>query len=203
MAYNPRDHYFKQAKKDGYLARSAYKLEEIQKKYRVIRQGDKVLDLGCAPGSWSQLTLKLIGGKGFLRGIDLTAVTLKAPNAEFVQKDIFAMPIEEFAEAPYDVVISDMAPNTTGIMIRDQAQSEELCMKVLELCDQVLKPRGNMVMKLFQGGGSKDVEKAVRIRFDKIQQLKPQSTRKESKEIFVIGIGYKKPPTAPVATTLK
>jgi len=192
MSFNPQDHYFKKAKKEGFLARSAYKLEEIQKKYRVIRAHDTVLDLGCAPGSWSQVTLKIIGSKGRLRGIDLTAVTLKAPNAEFVQKNIFAMSREEFAEAPYDVVISDMAPNTTGIMIRDQALSEELCLKVLELCDQVLKPRGNMVMKLFQGGGSKEVEMAVRKRFDKMQLLKPQSTRKESKEIFVVGLGFKK-----------
>lgn len=192
MTYNPQDHYFKKAKKEGFLARSAYKLDEIQKKYRVMKSGDTVLDLGCAPGAWSQITLKILGSKGRLRGIDLKAVTLNAPNAEFIQKDIFAMNIEEFKEAPYDCVISDMAPNTSGIVFRDQTLSEELCMKVVGLCDEILKPNGNMVMKLFQGGGSKEILSAVRERFHKVQLLKPQSTRKESKEIFVIGLKKKK-----------
>jgi 23S rRNA (uridine2552-2'-O)-methyltransferase len=191
MAYNPQDHYFKKAKKEGFLARSAYKLDEIQKKYRVIKPGDTVLDLGCAPGAWSQITLKIIGPKGHLRGIDLKAVTLKASNAEFIQKDIFEMKREEFVEAPYDCVISDMAPNTSGVVFRDQTLSEELCMKVAQLCDEILKPNGNMVMKLFQGGGQKEVLNAVRVRFHKIQLLKPESTRKESKEIFVIGLKKK------------
>jgi 23S rRNA (uridine2552-2'-O)-methyltransferase len=132
-----------------------------------------------------------LGKTGYLRGIDLKPVPLKAPNAEFIVKNIFEMAPEEFKEAPYDVIISDMAPNTTGIMIRDQTLSEELCMKVLELCDLMLKPRGHMVMKLFQGGGAKQVELEVKKRFEKHHLLKPNSTRKESKEIFVIGIKKK------------
>ncbi len=176
------------AKKDGYLARSAYKLEEIQQKYRIIKPTDKILDLGCAPGAWSQVILKNIGPKGFLRGVDLKAVTLAAPNAEFVAEDIYKLTLEDFKEAPYDVVVSDMAPNTTGIQFRDQTLSEELCLRVIDLCDQLLKPNGNMAMKLFQGGGSKEIEMGIRKRFAKMQMLKPKSTRKESKEIFVIGL---------------
>lgn len=188
MAYNPRDHYFKLAKKEGYLARSAYKLEEIQQKYRIIKPADKILDLGCAPGAWSQIILENIGPKGFLRGVDLKEVTLKAPNAEFVTRDIYELQLEDFKEAPYDVVVSDMAPNTTGIQFRDQTLSEELCLRVIELCDELLKPNGHMAMKLFQGGGSKEIESGIRKRFAKMQMLKPKSTRKESKEIFVIGL---------------
>lgn len=191
MPYNPQDHYFKKAKKEGFVARSAYKLDEIQKKYKILRPNDKILDLGCAPGSWSQIILRILGKTGFLRGVDLTAVNLKAPNAEFVRKNIFEMGLDEFREAPYDVIVSDMAPNTTGIMIRDQTLSEELCMKVVELSDQLLKPRGHLVMKLFMGGGSKQVELAVKERFEKHQLLKPQSTRRESKEIFLIGLKKK------------
>ena len=189
MAYNPQDYYFKKAKKEGFLARSAYKLDEIQKKYKVIRPHDKVLDLGCAPGSWSQVALKILGTTGKLRGIDLKSVNLSAPNAVFVQKDIFAVLDEEFLEAPYDCIISDMAPNTTGIAIRDQTLSEELCMKVIELSDRLLKPKGRLVMKLFMGGGTKQIQMEVKKRFEKYQLLKPSGTRKESKEIFVIGLG--------------
>lgn len=191
MTFNPKDHYFKKAKKEGFLARSAYKLDEIQQKYKILRAKDKVLDLGCAPGAWSQIILKILGNTGFVRGVDLKAVTLKAPNAEFVQKDIFATAIEEFKESPYDVIVSDMAPNTTGIVFRDQCLSEELCMKVIELSDALLRPGGHLVMKLFQGGGSKQIETEVKKRFEKLQMLKPSSTRKESKEIFLIGIRKK------------
>jgi 23S rRNA (uridine2552-2'-O)-methyltransferase len=191
MAFNPQDHYFKKAKKEGFLARSAYKLGEIQKKYRILKPNQKVLDLGCAPGAWSQVVLKILGTKGALRGIDLKPVTLKAPNAVFVEGDIFQQPPESFVEAPYDVILSDMAPNTTGIMIRDQTLSAELCQKVVDLCDQFLKPGGNMVLKLFQGPDAKQIENEVKRRFAKMQLLKPQSTRKESKEIFVIGIGFR------------
>ncbi|OFZ12063.1 MAG: hypothetical protein A2Z20_07495 [Bdellovibrionales bacterium RBG_16_40_8] len=193
MSFRPQDHYFKKAKKEGFLARSAYKLDEIQKKYRIIRPSDKILDLGCAPGAWSQIILKILGASGRLRGVDLQAVKLTAPNAVFVKKNIFDMLVEEFAEAPYDSIVSDMAPNTTGIMIRDQTLSEELCFRVLELCDQLLKPGGHMVMKLFMGGGAKQVELEVKKRFDKCQLFKPQSTRKESKEIFIVGLRKKSP----------
>jgi 23S rRNA (uridine2552-2'-O)-methyltransferase len=191
VAYNPQDTYFKKAKKEGFLARSAYKLDEIQKKYRVLRHGDKVLDLGCAPGAWSQIILKVLGKSGYLRGIDLKEVILKAPNAEFMCRDIFQVQREEFKEAPYDCIVSDMAPSTSGVIFRDQTLSEELCHKVVLLCDDLLKPRGNMVMKLFMGPGAKEVELEVKKRFEKHHFFKPQSTRKESKEIFIVGLGKK------------
>ena len=191
MAYNPQDHYFKMAKKDGFLARSAYKLTEIQKKYKVIRSGDKVLDLGCAPGSWSQVSLQLVGAKGLVEGFDLKPITLTAPNGRFFVRDVFELQPEELLGFPYDVVISDMAPNTTGIVFTDQARSEDLCRKVLELCEKLLKPGGNMAMKFFQGGGAKVLEMLVRKQFKEVKHLKPLATRKESKEIFIIGLGRK------------
>lgn len=187
MGFNPQDHFFKKAKKEGFLARSAYKLDEVQKKYRVMKPGDKVLDLGCAPGAWSQIALKVVGGKGFVEGIDLKPVTLKAPNGHFFVRDVFDLKSEELQGFPFDVIVSDMAPNTTGIKSADQAKSEELCLKVLELCDQWLKPKGNMVMKFFMGAGSKALELEVKKRFEQVNQLRPDATRSESKEIFIIG----------------
>lgn len=191
MSFNPRDHFFKKAKKEGFLARSAYKLDEIQKRYRVMRSGNHVLDLGCAPGAWSQVAMKVVGSKGRVEGLDLKPVSLNAPNARFFVKDAFELQPEDLQFAPYDVLLSDMAPNTTGIMIRDQALSEELCLKVLELSERFLKPGGHLVMKFFMGPGAKNVENEVRQRFTKLQQLRPEATRSSSKEIFLIGIGKK------------
>lgn len=190
MSYNPKDYYFKQAKKEGFLARSAYKLDEIQKKYRIIKPHHKILDLGCAPGSWSQVVLKILGKTGSLRGIDLKPVNLSAPNAVFVAKDIFQVEAEEFSESPYDAIISDMAPNTSGIAVRDQTLSEELCLKNIKLCESHLKLGGAMVMKLFMGPGSKSIELEVKKRFKTHHLFRPKSTRTISSEIFVIGLGY-------------
>ena len=192
MGFNPQDHFFKKAKKEGFLARSAYKLDEIQKKYRVIKSGDKVLDLGCAPGAWLQVALQVVGPKGFVEGIDLKEVTLKAPNGHFFVQDVFDLKDEELQGLPYDVLMSDMAPNTSGNKFSDQAKSEELCLKVLELSDKWLRPGGNMVMKFFMGGGSKALELEVKKRFQEFNQLRPEATRSESKEIFIIGRKKKK-----------
>jgi 23S rRNA (uridine2552-2'-O)-methyltransferase len=193
MAYNPKDHYFKLAKKEGFLARSAYKLDEIQKKWKLIRPNAKVLDLGCSPGSWSQIVLKILGETGVLRGIDLKPVDakaqeLRAKNAFFMVGDIFATPAVDFVEAPYDVILSDMAPNTTGNAFTDQARSEQLCLKVVELSDGLLKPGGHLVMKLFMGGGAKEVETAVKKRFATHHMFRPKGVRKESFEIYLVGI---------------
>lgn len=187
MGFNPKDHYFKKAKKEGYLARSAYKLDEIQKRYRLVKPGNKVFDLGCAPGAWSQVALKVVGPQGFVEGIDLKEVTLKHPNARFFVKDVYELQVEDLTHPIYDVIISDMAPNTTGIAVRDQALSEELCRKVLDVCDQFLKPKGHMTMKLFMGPESKTIENEVKTRFKEVQLFRPKGTRKESSEIYLIG----------------
>jgi 23S rRNA (uridine2552-2'-O)-methyltransferase len=191
--YNPQDHFFKKAKAEGFAARSAYKLQEIQKRHRVLRQGDKVLDLGCAPGSWSQVASQIVGGKGFVEGLDLKPIDKlvadKIRNGRFQVLDVFNMTAEHLSNPQFDVVLSDMAPNTSGIPFQDQARSEELCMKVLELCRTFLKPGGHVVMKLFMGPDAKQVENATRALFKSVKQVRPDSTRKQSKEIFVVGLG--------------
>jgi 23S rRNA (uridine2552-2'-O)-methyltransferase len=191
MAFNPQDHFFKKAKKEGFLARSAYKLDEIQKRFRIIRPGHRVLDLGCAPGAWSQVALKIIGDRGFVEGIDLKEVSLSAPNARFQVRDAFELTPNDYEGELFDVVLSDMAPNTTGNAFTDQARSEALCDQVLFLAQSMLKPKGNLVMKLFMGGGAKELEMKTRSMFDSFKQIRPEGTRKESKEIFLVGMGFK------------
>jgi 23S rRNA (uridine2552-2'-O)-methyltransferase len=190
--YNKKDHYYHQAKKEGYLARSAYKLQEMQKKFNLIKRGSKVLDLGCAPGAWSQVVLEHIGKEGALVGLDLEAVTLPTTgNARFFVMDAFSVIPEQFPEAPFDVILSDMAPKTSGIRVRDQALSQELCQKALELCDTMLKPGGKLVMKIFEGGDMKAFEAEVRKRFQDVKKFRPDSTRQASMEIYMIASGKK------------
>ena len=191
MSYKTQDTYFKKAKKEGYLARSAYKLDEIQKRCHILRKGDRVLDLGCAPGAWSQIALKIVGANGFVEGVDLKEVGLSAPNAKFRVKDAFELTPEDFESKLFDVVVSDMAPNTTGHIGTDQARSEALCEQVIHLSDSLLKPKGHIVMKLFMGPGEKDIEAQLKQRFEKIRRIRPDSTRKVSKEIFIVGLNKK------------
>ena len=191
MAYNPKDHYFHKAKKDGFVARSAYKLQDLQKKFKLLRPGDRVLDLGCSPGSWSQVTLKIIGPKGHLLGIDLKPVEIqKQPNAEFVEADILTLDPERFGE-PYHCVLSDMAPNTTGIKSRDQAQSEELCRMVLQISRQYLKSGGHMAMKIFEGPDADLIVKEAKLMFKKVNHIKPEAVRKRSYETYIVGLSKK------------
>ncbi len=189
--YKKNDHYHQLAKEEGFVARSAYKLQEIQKKFKVIKRGDKVLDLGCAPGAWSQVVLPLVGREGVLVGIDYEAVDLKAPNARFLKMDAFKIEANTLPEAPFDCVLSDMAPKTSGIKVRDQALSAELCIKAMEVCDTMLKKGGFLVIKLFEGEDAKRVEEEIQKRFQSLKRFRPQSTRQASYEIYLIA-GNKK-----------
>lgn len=189
MAFNRKDRFFHKAKADGFVARSAYKLEELQKKYKVIPKGSFVVDLGASPGSWSQLALKLTGPEGMVVGLDLKEVKIKAPNARFYQMDVFNLDPNIFEGRAVDVLISDMAPNTTGVRAVDQARSEELCLEVLKVSDQFLKPNGNLVMKLFEGGDAEVVAKAVKSKFKNFKRYKPEAVRKGSFETYLVGLG--------------
>src|SRR5271156_4838969 len=131
MAYNPRDYYFKQAKKENFAARSVFKLEEIDERFRILKEGQQVLDLGAAPGSWSQFSSKKVGPKGRVLGIDLQPIKLTLPNAVFIAADLRDLKLEETFKQhgispPFDVVLSDMAPKTSGIRLNDQMRSLEL-----------------------------------------------------------------------------
>ena len=196
MNYNPRDHYFLKAKKENFAARSVFKLEEIDQKLKIIHPGQKILDLGASPGSWSQYCSKKIGERGRLLGIDLTEIKLKMPNAVFVQADLRDHNLSDTFKLhgfhdQFDVVLSDMAPNTTGIRITDQARSFELCDIALNTAKQFLKKDGHFVCKLFHSDDFTVLRDRIKNEFHKFEAVKPESTRKISKEIFLVGLRKK------------
>lgn len=189
MAFNPKDRFFHQAKKDGFLARSAYKLSEVQQKYKLIKPGDFVLDLGAAPGAWSQVALQTVGAKGRVVGLDLKPISLKAPNAAFYQMDVFHLDTAILENHAVDVLLSDMAPNTTGMRSVDQARSEQLCLEVLKIADHHLRVGGHLMFKMFEGPGAKEIISGTKSRFGSVKRIKPEAVRKGSFETFIIGVG--------------
>ena len=203
MAYNKRDHYYHKAKEDNFAARSIYKLEEIDQKFKIIKSGMKVLDLGAAPGSWSQYLSMKVGEKGRVLGVDLIPVSLTLPNAVFIHADLRDLNldhvfIENGFDPIFDGVFSDMAPKTTGIRVTDQARSMELCELALSISDRFLKPGGTFVCKFFHSDDFEVLRKQMQSRFGRVEILRPKSTRKESKEIFLIGISKSNPKQAKI-----
>jgi len=191
---NWSDHYTRQAKKDKFPARSVYKLQELQKKFRLLNRGYRVLDLGCAPGSWLKYAANVVGPTGRVIGVDLNPVSIDLPDhAVALVGDVFDMDADLKAAigSGFHAVISDMAPSTTGIKHVDTARSEALCESALAIADALLLPGGIFVCKIFQGADFNSVLKAVRPLFEKQKTFKPQSSRKASKEIFIVGLGKK------------
>lgn len=197
MAFNPKDHYFKKAKKENFAARSVYKLDEIDQRCHVLRNGDRVLDLGASPGSWSQYASKKVGPTGHILGIDLTEVKIKLPNAEFLHGNALEVDWDQILTERgwtdgFDLVMSDMAPRTTGIRMTDQARSFELCEWALDLGLKLLRPRGHFICKLFHSDEFQILKKRITENFEKFEAIKPHSTRTQSKEIFLVGLRRKK-----------
>ena len=193
MSYNPKDHYFKKAKEQNFLARSVFKLEEIDQKLKIIHPHQKILDLGASPGSWSQYCSKKIGPQGRILGVDLSSIPLKLSNATFIQADLRDVNLEEIFlkngfNGPFDVVLSDMAPKTTGIRVTDQTRSFELCEIALNVTQKFLKKDGHFVCKLFHSDEFAVLRDLMKKEFSRVEIVKPDSTRKISKEIFLIGI---------------
>jgi 23S rRNA (uridine2552-2'-O)-methyltransferase len=189
-----KDHYFHKAKRDGYAARSAYKLEEIDKKNRLLRKGNLVLDLGCSPGSWLQYAAGKVGEKGQVLGVDLQAVKLSLPkNVKVLQADIFEMTVKdlEINGGMVDVILSDMAPKTIGIRDTDAQRSFALNQQVLELSCDLLRHNGNLLVKAFQGAPLEKLRREFSNSFAQIKLCKPKSSRSESVEIFLLGLSKK------------
>ncbi|PIS12042.1 MAG: 50S rRNA methyltransferase [Bdellovibrio sp. CG10_big_fil_rev_8_21_14_0_10_47_8] len=196
MAFNPKDHYYKKAKKENFAARSVFKLEEIDRKFHLLKAGQNILDLGASPGSWSQYASKKVGSTGRILGVDLSPMTVELSNATFIQADLRDLKLAEIFEQHgfdpiFDLVLSDMAPKTTGIRFTDQARSMELCELALDVARQFLKPRGHFVCKLFHSDDFNKLRDEIKKSFDRFEAMKPDSTRKISKEIFLIGLGKK------------
>ena len=192
---NPwEDHYSRMAKKDDYPARSVYKLQEIQRKFTLIKKNDRVLDLGCYPGSWLLYAAELTGAGGCVYGVDLKQVTVTLPpHGKAFAGDILDLQgaAAEILERKFQVVVSDMAPDTTGLKDVDAARSFELCSMALEVAEKVLDTGGSFACKIFQGEDMVAFTERVRSVFDKHKLFKPESCRKQSKEIYIIGLGKK------------
>ena len=195
MAFNVQDHYFRKAKKEHFLARAFYKLEEIQKKHRILRKGQRVLDLGAAPGSWIQLAAGAVEPSGLVLGIDLKPIEYAFPKHVItLQGDIFD---REFVDAslggyvPFDVVLSDMAPSTSGVKVADAARSALLFERAFEIALAVLKPGGTFLAKIFQGSDFHDLLLEVKLRFHQTRVIKPDASRKQSKEIYILALNLK------------
>lgn len=196
MTYNPRDRFFHKAKEEGFAARSVFKLEEIDQKFKMFKPGQVVLDLGASPGSWSQYASKKAGTSGKILGVDLTAITIKLPNATFIQADLRDLNLVDIFDQhgfipPFDIVMSDMAPKTTGIRGTDQARSMELCELALDIARRFLRKDGHFVCKLFHSDEFTKLRDEIKKSFHKCEIVKPESTRKISKEIFLVGLSKK------------
>ncbi len=183
------DHFTRRAKREGFAARSVYKLEEIDRRFRLFNRGQRVLDLGCAPGSWVKYAVNRVGPKGVVVGIDRKAIELTAPNLVSIVGDIYETPAEAFFEAAggqFAVITSDMAPDTTGDRFTDHVRSVDLCRRALELTDTLLCDGGAFVCKVFEGGDLNALVAEVKERFEVVKRVKPKSTRKVSVELFLV-----------------
>lgn len=194
------DEYFKKAKAEGYLARSAYKLIEIDERFGLLRPGDRVLDLGCAPGSWLQVASERVGERGRVVGIDLKPVEQAIADNVLTQvMDIASLDpawARETVGGRFDVVISDMAPNTSGAAgSNDHHRSVGLCERVLDVLPAVLAPGGRLAMKVFEGEGLPDLAERTRRMFAVMKHHKPRATRQVSREIYLVAAGFRGEPT--------
>ena len=190
------DFYVRKAKKESFRARAAYKLLEIQEKYGIIKPGMTVVDLGAAPGSWSQIAGKLVGDKGLVIASDILEMDA-LPDVTFLQGDfreqeVFDKLLNILNGRTVDVVISDMAPNTSGNRAVDQPRQIYLCELALDFANKVLGPKGQFVVKVLQRSGFAEFRKQAVNSFDVLKTIKPAASRARSKEVFLVGQGRKK-----------
>jgi 23S rRNA (uridine2552-2'-O)-methyltransferase len=186
----PQDHFGRRARKEGYPARSVYKLQEIDRRIGIFRPGQRVLDLGAAPGSWSLFAGERVGDRGRVVGIDREPIAIEPPpNVRFVQLDLAAASAEALAAlGAFDVVLSDMAPSTSGTRQRDQYLSFTLYMLALRTAEALLAPGGCFVGKIFQGAEFQAARAATERLLQDVRILKPGASRSESYEIFIAGL---------------
>ncbi len=194
--YNRKDHFYKRAKDEGYRSRAAYKLEELDKRYKLMKRGSTVIDLGCYPGGWLQVALAKVTAKGKVLGVDLvdvSPVSYEDARAEIIKGDFTDPQIREqlLAFGPYDVVLSDMSPKLTGVRIRDAVRSAELVEAALDFADQALRPHGSFVAKIFPSEECEALAKRCKARFRTFARPNLDSSRKSSNELYFVGKGRK------------
>jgi 23S rRNA (uridine2552-2'-O)-methyltransferase len=193
--YAQPDRFTRAAKAAGYPARSVFKLEEIQRRYRLFRSGQRVLDLGAAPGSWTLYASREVGPAGRVLAVDLSEIAETLPgNVTARQLDVMLAGRAELGDlAPYHVLLSDMAPRTSGTRARDQALSAELCQRALALSDELAGADSAIVLKLFMSNDFKPLEQALRARYAECRVVRPEATRSQSSEVFLVGLRRREP----------
>lgn len=189
------DTYVKKSWQDGYRSRAAYKLLEINERDQLLRPGITVLDLGAAPGGWAQIASKILGDKGHVIATDILAME-PLPHVEFLQGDfreqsVFDQLVKMLEGRPVALVISDMAPNISGVTSVDQPRSIYLAELALDMARQVLMPGGDFLVKVFQGSGDEALRKQIQASFQKILVRKPKASRPQSREVYILARGFR------------
>lgn len=195
-AYKRKDHFYQKAKEAGYKSRASYKLVELNNSHHLLRAGMKVIDLGAWPGGWMQVALQRLGGSGKVVGIDLVEIEgFEQPNVLCIAGDVRdeenLRRASAFAEGRFDLVLSDMSPKLSGIREVDQAASVGCAELAFWVCEQILRPGGNFVVKVFKGNDTEVFRKQILTRFDKLQRCQLQSSRKTSNEFYLVGLGFR------------
>ena len=183
-----RDFYVKKAKKQGYLSRAAYKLIEINNKFKIIEHSNKLLEFGAAPGGWSQVALD-INPKINITAIDLLDLKINHPNIKFFKDDYLKFDYSE-KENYYDLILSDIAPNTTGHQSTDHLRITNMLFDIIELLDKVLINEGSFAAKIWKGSEEKDLVNKIKKKFELVSYFKPDSSRKDSAEIFIVARNF-------------
>ncbi|AWX99783.1 23S rRNA methyltransferase [Marinomonas primoryensis] len=189
------DPYVKKSQQDGYRSRASYKLMEINDKDKLFRPAMRVVDLGAAPGGWSQVAAKLVGDKGTVVASDILEMSPLAGvsfvQGDFTEQEVYEAILAEIGDEKADLVISDMAPNMSGNSSADQPQAMYLVELALDMAAQVLRPGGNFLVKVFQGEGFEEYLKTMRAQFDSVITRKPDASRARSREVYLLGRQYK------------
>lgn len=188
-----KDYYRKRAREEGYESRAAYKLLEAVKKYRLIKPGDRVIDLGAAPGGWLQVASKAVGSTGIVVGVDLSPIHLEMENTHTLKMDItdpkLSETVKELIKRPADVLLSDLSPKISGAWDLDQYRQIDLTINSITIGDTLLKVGGNAMFKCFQGERFSEAEKEARQRYNFVAIMKPHASRNESSEMYLLCLG--------------
>ncbi len=195
MAFNRKDGYYRQAKREGKRSRATYKIEELDQRFRIFKKGQKILELGAAPGGWMEYIAKRVGGSGSVLGLDLQTITdLPSPPCQTLVADILdpetGTRIDNLVSPPFDGAVSDLAPNLTGIKATDQANSIAILETALNLVKKRLADGGFFICKVFQGNELKPFQLQLKCCFAKVTLAKPKASRKTSAEIYLVATGY-------------
>lgn len=195
LARHFQDEYVKRARQEGFRSRAAYKLMEIDERDRLLRPGMTVVDLGAAPGGWSQYARRRLGPSGRILALDILPLEplagVECLQGDFTEPAVLDSLIERLGGKPVDLVIADMAPNISGIGVADQARAMELAERALEFAVKVLRPGGELLVKTFQGAGFQAFHREMQRRFAKLSARKPKASRAESRETYLLGRGFK------------